>query len=220
MQLQIRNLSKSFLLPDGTERLVVDIPSLEIGAGEKIGVFGPSGSGKSTFLNLLSGMATPTSGEIFAGDTALHQLDESQRDRFRGRFIGYIFQNFHLFSGYSVLENVLMGMLFSGVKPDKKTAFDLLGRVGLNQRLHDKPSQLSTGQRQRVAIARALAHNPSIILADEPTGNLDPANTTAILDLLFEISQGKTLITVTHEADVLHRFQRTIALTPVVEGAQ
>lgn len=218
MNLSLKNVRKSYKLPDGTVRTVISIDALEVSSGTHAAVFGDSGSGKSTFLNLISGLVPVSQGEIMFGDQALNLLSESGRDAFRARHIGFVFQNFYLFQGYNALENVMMGALFSGRKIQTEKARHLLETVGLGDRIYEIPSRLSTGQRQRVALARALAHDPEIILADEPTGNLDPANRDAIMDLLFSVAKNRTLIVVTHDESVKKRFLRQISL-PVENGA-
>jgi putative ABC transport system ATP-binding protein len=218
MNLRLKDVTRSWRLPDGSERTVFRLSKLDVPFGTHLGIFGPSGSGKSTFLNLISGMLPVSSGSIFFGDYALHKMSESARDAFRAKHIGYIFQNFHLFQGYTALENVQMGMLFSGGKTSRSKAQEILARVGLADRLHDTPGRLSTGQRQRVAIARALAHDPEIILADEPTGNLDPKNAGEVMDLLFEVAANRTLLVVTHDQNILRRFKNTITLGQQAEA--
>ncbi|MCC5933056.1 MAG: ABC transporter ATP-binding protein [Candidatus Cyclonatronum sp.] len=191
----------------------MDIPSLKVEAGTHIALRGTSGSGKTTLLHCISGMTLPDSGEISILGRDITKLAESRRDRFRANHIGYIFQSFNLLDGFTALENVQLGMQFADKKIPPARAEDLLKRVGLGERLHNRPSQLSVGQQQRVCIARALANDPEIILADEPTGSLDPKTSAEVLALIKEITAGKTLILVSHETEVLAEFEINIDLT-------
>lgn len=186
---------------------VIRIRRLDIPDGAQWVITGQSGSGKSTLLNLLGGIVTPDEGTVIIDGTNLGALSEPARDRFRAKHIGYVFQTFNLLQGFSALENVLLGMLFAG-HVEKARAASLLERVGLKERMRYRPSELSVGQQQRVAIARALANRPSLILADEPTGNVDPAAGDTIVDLLKEICRegGQTLLLVTHQPQVVARF--------------
>ncbi len=173
--LAIANLQKSFVTPDGERKTIVQVPAFALAAGQQLALRGESGSGKTTFLHLIAGILTADSGSILIGDRDLTTLSEPARDRLRAENIGYIFQTFNLLQGYTCLENVLLGMAF-GPGADKARAQAMLERVGLGHRLHHRPRQLSTGQQQRVAVARALAARPKLVLADEPTGNLDRKN--------------------------------------------
>lgn len=209
--ISINNLKKSFQNPEtGLDQIILDIHQLEFKNGEKYALYGPSGIGKTTLLHLISGLLTADSGEININGTNLTSLSESDRDQFRAGNIGYIFQSFNLLDGFTALENVMLGMLFTGNGTDKSKAVDALVKVGLADRLHYMPSQLSVGQQQRISIARAIVNDPDIILADEPTGNLDPATTSDILSLLFEQTKNKTLLVVTHEEHVLNQFDHKI----------
>ena len=174
--LQVSGLRKSFASPDGDRKLIIDVAGFSLATGEHLALRGESGSGKTTFLNLISGILAPDSGSIL--------LDGARHGRARGaqarpccadRSVGYIFQTFNLLQGYTCLENVMLGMTF-GARADRAQALALLGRVGLSHRLDHYPRQLSSGQQQRVAVARALAKRPKLVLADEPTGNLDRRN--------------------------------------------
>ena len=197
----------------GKESLkVLDIPRWDVKEGDRVAIFGPSGSGKSTLLNALSGLLPVTSGKIIICGQSLESMSESQRDSFRARYIGVIFQNFNLLQGFSALENVLVGMAFSPRKPDRKEAKHLLNEVGLSHRLNYHPSQLSSGEQQRVAVARALANRPKLLLADEPTASLHPVNKEDVLRLLQDMCDrhGCTLVLVTHEQEVISLFQNTV----------
>lgn len=186
---------------------VIDVPTFQLEAGAQTALSGPSGSGKTTFLNLIAGILAADGGSIRFDGSDLALLSESARDRHRARSFGYIFQTFNLLQGFTCVENVLLGMAF-GPGPDRSRAEDLLKRMGLGNRLHHYPRQLSTGQQQRVAVARALANRPKLILADEPTGNLDPANARAALVLIRETCResGASLLLVSHDPEVLARF--------------
>jgi ABC-type lipoprotein export system ATPase subunit len=208
--LEIADLKKAFVAPDMTRHAIVDVAQFSLAAGEQLALAGESGSGKTTFLNLIAGILKPDGGTIRLGDVLVSSLRESERDRFRATTIGYIFQTFNLLQGYTCLENVLLGMSF-GVGADREFAGKLLQRVGLGNRLHHKPRQLSTGQQQRVAVARALANRPKLVLADEPTGNLDHKNARESLALIREACRenGAALLLVSHDREVLGQFENT-----------
>lgn len=191
---------------------IVDVDELNISAGEKIAIVGASGSGKTTLLNLLSGLVVADQGRIVIDGQDIAALSESMRDRFRANNIGYLFQNFHLLDGYSALENVELGMLFASGAVKRQQATEQLTRLGLGERLHHQPSELSIGQQARVALARATVNNPKIILADEPTGALDSESAREALDLLLEqsVSHNSTLICVTHDKSVAANFDRIL----------
>ncbi len=204
----IKSLIKAYPDPSGAGSVpVLDIESLKLEAGKHTALRGTSGSGKTTLLHCISGMILPESGSITLLDTDITTLSEAARDRFRANHIGYIFQSFNLLDGFTALENVKLGMQFADKKLDTSRAAELLEKVGLKDRLHNKPSQLSVGQQQRVCIARALANDPEIILADEPTGSLDPKTSAEVLELIKEVADGKTLMLVSHEEQVLSQFE-------------
>jgi ABC-type lipoprotein export system ATPase subunit len=207
--LEISDLVRSFTAPDGELTTIVDIPRFVLGAQEHVAVHGASGSGKTTFLNLIAGILQADRGRILLNGHDLTTLSESARDRLRARTLGYVFQNFNLLQGYTALENVLLGMMF-GPGIDVKHANHLLDRVGLSHRLTYKPSQLSIGQQQRVAVARALANRPKLVLADEPTGNLDQHHANDALVLIREVCRenGAALLIVSHDPAVLAAFSR------------
>jgi len=208
--LRIENLTKAFAAPDGARVSVVDVPEFTLAAAEQMALRGQSGTGKTTFLNLIAGILQADGGAITINGTEITQLSESERDAFRALNMGYVFQTFNLLQGFTALENVLLGMSF-GPGADKAQATALLERVGLKERLHYRPRQLSVGQQQRVAIARALATKPKLVLADEPTGNLDPRNAAEALKLLRETckEQNAALLLVSHDREVLAGFERT-----------
>ena len=211
--LEIRDLRKSFVAPDGSRHEVVRIPEFRLEARSQVALSGESGTGKTTFLHLIAGILAPDSGSIVFDGTDVARLSEAERDRLRAGAIGYIFQTFNLLQGFTVLENVLLGMAF-GPGADRARAMELLRRVGLGERLHHYPRQLSTGQQQRVAVARALANRPKLVLADEPTGNLDHANARAALELIREActENGAALLLVSHDREVLGAFETTASL--------
>jgi len=197
----------------GQPLTVISISHWEIESGAHVAVCGPSGCGKTTFLHVISGLLSPTRGTLQVCGNNLERMKEAELDRFRARHIGYIFQSFNLLRGFTALENVLLGMTFSGRKGGPADAADLLKRVGLAKRMRHYPSQLSIGEQQRVAVARAVAHGPELILADEPTGSLDPANSDAVINLLREIcfEKGCTLILVSHEESINSRFEQRVS---------
>jgi putative ABC transport system ATP-binding protein len=175
---------------------------------------GPSGSGKSTLLNILGCMDLPTEGTYFLGGENVAELSQSALSRIRGRRIGFVFQTFELLPRATALQNVMLPLLYSGGKDKKKRALDALDRVGLSNRTHHRPNELSGGQRQRVAIARALAQQPDIILADEPTGNLDSKTGQEILALFDKLNaEGQTIVIVTHDPIVAARCRRVVRLS-------
>ncbi len=189
--------------------------SLDIHEGEYVAIMGHSGSGKSTLLNILGCLDTPDHGNYLLNEQETATLSEDEITMVRNKEIGFVFQNFNLLSRYSALENVCLPLIYSGIKRDKRIALaqEALLRVGLEKRMHHKPSELSGGQHQRVAIARALVNQPSIILADEPTGNLDSKTTIEIMELFTRLNEaGNTIIIVTHEDDVAAYTRRIITL--------
>ena len=206
--LEVTNLRKSFRGPDGADHRVVDVTAFSLEPRAQVALSGESGCGKTTFLNLIAGILQPDTGRVLLAGEDLTTLSEARRDRARARTIGYIFQSFHLLPGHTCLENVLLGMAF-GPGEDRGRAAALLERVGLGQRLHHWPRQLSTGQQQRVAVARALANRPQLVLADEPTGNLDRANAREVLSLIRETCReaGAALLLVSHDPEALAGFE-------------
>ena len=206
--LHISGLKKSFVAPDATQHLIVDVPDFTLEAQMQVALAGESGSGKTTFLNLIAGILKPDAGAISLDGANVAVLSESQRDRLRAVKIGYIFQTFNLLQGYTCLENVLLGMSF-GAGVDRDFAIKLLKRVGLEAKLNHRPRQLSTGQQQRVAVARALANKPKLVLADEPTGNLDHKNARESLALVREAchESGAALLLVSPAREVLAQFE-------------
>ena len=207
--LEIRDLRKDYTSPEGELQRVLEVPSFTLEAGEQVAIAGSSGSGKTTFLNILAGILPADGGSVRFGEVEVTSLSEAERDRYRARELGYVFQSFHLLGGYSALENVVLGSSF-GPGGDVAQARELLTRLGLAERLNHRPHQLSIGQQQRVALARALVGAPRLVLADEPTGNLDPRHALEALELLRELcrEQGAALLLVSHDPAVLDSFER------------
>lgn len=206
MLLSLKHVSKNYQVGDTIISALHDI-SLTVKEKEFLAIMGPSGSGKSTFLQVASMLAEPTSGEIFLNDTKVSSYNEVQRAYLRSKQIGFIFQSFNLLARTTALENVMMPLFYAGIRTDsqfaKQKAREMLERVGLSNRLDNTPAQLSGGQQQRVAIARALINDPSLIFADEPTGNLDSKSGEDVKKILQDLNkEGKTIIVVTHEEDV------------------
>ena len=214
------DLQKSFTSPEGEKTLIVDVPRFQIAPGEQVAVRGASGSGKTTFLNLIAGILQADRGSVTVAGKEMTKLPESGRDRHRAQTIGYVFQNFNLLQGYTALENVMLGMMF-GPGVDKARARQLLERVGLSHRMTYRPSQLSIGQQQRVAVARALANRPKLVLADEPTGNLDQRHAGEALELIRETCResGAALLLVSHDPAVLALFDRAEDLADLNRAA-
>ena len=211
MIIKLNSLEVAF--DSGRENLkVLDIPHWQVEEGDQVAIFGPSGSGKSTFLHVLAGLLPVSKGTLSVCGHSLEGISEAARDRFRAKYIGYIYQNFNLLQGYTALENVLIGVSFSPRKGDFREAEHLLAEVGLSHRLKYYPSQMSFGEQQRVAVARALANRPKLLLADEPTASLHPVNKEDVLRLLRDICSryGCTLVLVTHEKEVISLFEKTI----------
>ena len=201
--------------------VALEIADLQIAAGEYLAVVGRSGSGKSTLLSLLGGMLEPTEGEVWFEDQLLYKLPLTERAQIRRRKIGFVFQTFNLVPYLTALENVQLPLFLSGVpvSTQKELASTLLNRVGLGDRLYHKPCELSTGQQQRVALARTLANDPQVILADEPTGNLDPESRNLVLDFFDQFhSEGRTIIMVSHDVAAAARASRTVRLQDGIVG--
>jgi len=207
--LAVVDLKKSFLSPEGERVDILNVRAFELAAGQQMAVRGESGSGKTTFLNLIAGILAPDSGRVTIDGGEMTALSESRRDRLRADKLGYIFQTFNLLQGYTVLENVVLGMSFGPRGADRAHARQVLERVGLGHRLNHFPSQLSTGQQQRVAVARALANRPKLVLADEPTGNLDRKHAREALALIREVCRenGAALLLVSHDEEMLAQFE-------------
>ena len=211
--LQARNLKKYYGKGE-TQVHALDGVNLEIEAGKFVAIIGTSGSGKSTLLNMLGGLDTPTSGTVMIGNAELSGLKEEQLTVFRRRRIGFIFQNYNLIPTLNVWENIVFPIAMDGQKPDKKFVEEIVGLLGLEQKIHSLPNNLSGGQQQRVAIARALASKPDIILADEPTGNLDSRTSDNVIHLLQMTSQKfqQTIIMITHNPEIAQLTDQTIRI--------
>jgi putative ABC transport system ATP-binding protein len=189
--------------------------SVSIYKGEYVAIMGPSGSGKSTLMNIIGCLDTPTGGSYILNDTDVSQMGDDRLAEIRNKEIGFVFQTFNLMPRYNALENVMLPLIYAGIGKSEreKSAREVLTNVGLGDRMNHKPNELSGGQRQRVAVARALVNNPSIILADEPTGNLDSKTSVDIMQLFSQIHQmGNTIILVTHEEDIAKNAHRIIRL--------
>jgi len=219
--LEVSQLKKSYRAPDGDTHLVVDVDEFSLESEQQLALSGESGTGKTTFLNLIAGILQADSGKVVIDGREMTALRESGRDRLRAETIGYIFQTFNLLQGYTCLENVLLGMSF-GRGADKAFAREILSRVGLGHRLHHYPRQLSTGQQQRVAVARALANHPRVVLADEPTGNLDFRNAAEALELIRGTCRENkaALLLVSHDPKVLDQFEHRQDLHQLNKAAQ
>jgi putative ABC transport system ATP-binding protein len=211
--IRLENISK--VVQSGSEQLVILHPlDLEVPKAQFLSIMGPSGSGKSTLLGLIAGLDAPTSGRVEIDGEDLTSLSEDALARLRGAKIGFVFQFFHLLPSLTALENVLVPMEIAGLPRAEEKSRELLREVGLSERTHHYPSQLSGGEQQRVALARALANDPPILLADEPTGNLDSANGRHIVEILMGIHErrGTTIVLATHDPELAARADRALVL--------
>ena len=208
--LELHNIKKSFTQPNGQVLEVLDIPVFKMETGEQVVLIGRSGGGKTTLLHVIAGISRATDGHVIIDGVALNELSEAGCDRFRAARIGYVFQTFNLLPAFTALENVLLGMTFARDRHDRLRAERLLDRVGLTDRIQHKPNAMSVGEQQRVAVARALANSPRLLLADEPTANIDPANQQNIINLVRETASEEqiSLLLVTHAMEVADQFDR------------
>ncbi len=208
--LTIEGLRKSYPDPSGGRIQILDIPHFHMPASEQMVLRGESGSGKTTLLQIISGISQADEGRITIDSIELTKLSEAARDRLRAAKIGFVFQTFNLLPAFTALENVRLGMTFGRGKYNIARARDLLSKVGLADRMHYRPSQLSVGQQQRVAVARGLANQPRLLLADEPTANVDPANQQRIIDLIRDVCRQESvaLLLVTHSDLIAQQFDR------------
>lgn len=214
MLIEIRDLRKVYEMGD-TQVRALDGVSVDVDRGDFLAIMGPSGSGKSTLMNLIGCLDSPTSGTYLLNSQEVSQLDDDELARIRNREIGFVFQTFNLLARTSALENVEVPLIYAGVsRADRhRKAKEMLERVGLGDRMHHQPNELSGGQRQRVAVARALVNSPSILLADEPTGNLDSKTGEEIMALFEQLNrEGNTIILVTHEEDIAAHARKRIRL--------
>lgn len=218
--LELQNVTKHYATPAGGRQVVLDVPSFQIGEGEQIALEGASGSGKTTLLHIVAGILAPDGGSVRLAGHELTSLSESGRDKVRAEHIGYVFQTFNLLQGYTALENILLGMAF-GEGQDVERARALLDRVGIADKADHLPGQLSVGQQQRVAIARAVANRPSLLLADEPTGNLDAEMSQQAIGLLRDACEevGAAILLVSHDPAVLGAFEERRSLAEINRAA-
>jgi putative ABC transport system ATP-binding protein len=208
--LRLQEVKKSYLEPDGRRLSILDIDTFVLRDGEQAVLVGRSGCGKTTLLHVIAGISRPDSGHVVIDGLDITRLPEAGVDRFRAEKIGYIFQTFNLMQGFTALENVLLGMTFARGRNDPQRARELLQRVGLGHRLNHKPNALSVGEQQRVAVARAMANRPKLLLADEPTANVDAANQQQVIELIRQSCEAEqvALLLVTHAPEVARQFER------------
>ena len=212
--IKVKNLKKQFQIGSETVNAIKDI-SFNVKAGEFVSIMGPSGSGKTTLMNIIGCLDTPTSGEYHLDDNEVSLLDDNELAAIRNKKIGFVFQSFHLLSRNTALNNVMLPLTYAGYDKQEalKKAKNVLNKVGLEDRVSHKPNELSGGQQQRVAIARALVNDPSIVFADEPTGNLDTSTGEEIMSLFKELHKnGQTIIVITHENDIAYQTERIITV--------
>jgi len=215
--LALEGVKKSYLEANGDILPILDIERFHVDRAEQMVLVGRSGCGKTTLLHIIAGIARADAGSIRIDNVEVSQLSEAGRDRYRAIKLGYVFQTFNLLPAFTALENVLLGMTFARGKKDMQRAHQLLDRVGLASRATHKPAALSVGEQQRVAVARALANRPRLLLADEPTANVDPANQQMIIDLVRETCREEeiTLVLVTHSTEIASQFDRVDRLEDV-----
>ena len=212
MIIETKNLRRTFKVGSETVEALKGV-KLSVEKGEFVSIMGPSGSGKTTLMNIIGCLDTPTQGTYYLNNQLVNELDDDELASIRNKEIGFVFQSFHLLAKNSALDNVMLPMKYAGIKESEaqKRAINVLDKVGLSDRTSHAPSELSGGQQQRVAIARALVNNPSIIFADEPTGNLDSQTGEDVMNLFKELnSQGQTIILITHEEDIARQSKRII----------
>jgi putative ABC transport system ATP-binding protein len=215
--LVLQDVKKSYVEANGHVLPILDIPRFQLAAGEQMVLLGRSGCGKTTLLHVVAGISRANSGVVELDRVDISELSEAGRDRFRAAKLGYVFQTFNLLPSFTALENVLLGMTFGRRRKDTRRAWELLERVGLKERASHKPAAMSVGEQQRVAVARALANRPKLLLADEPTANVDPANQQIIVDLIRSTCQHEniSLLMVTHASEVAEQFERVDRLEDI-----
>lgn len=215
--LELKNIVKKFYIGTENELTILKNISLSVDKGEFVAIVGASGSGKSTFMNMIGALDRPTSGTYKLNGFSVEEMDDDQLSEIRNKEIGFVFQNFNLIPRNSALKNVELPMFYSGVSPNKRTqrAKELLEIVGMDDRMHHQPNELSGGQKQRVAIARALANDPSILLADEPTGALDSKTGIMVMDLFIRINaeENRTIILITHSDELASKAKRIVTIS-------
>jgi len=212
MIIKTNNLKRSFAMGHQNVEALKGV-SFEVAKGEFISIMGPSGSGKTTLMNIIGCLDSPTSGEYYLNENLVSELNDNQLAAIRNKEIGFVFQSFHLLAKNTALDNVLLPLKYAGTNKNEahKKALDVLSKVGLENRIDHKPSELSGGQQQRVAIARALVNKPTILFADEPTGNLDSSTGGDVMQLFKDLNeQGQTIILITHEDEIAHQSKRII----------
>lgn len=215
--LRLNDVKKSYLEPNGNVLPVLDISTFSVDSSEQMVLIGRSGCGKSTLLHVIAGISRVDEGSVEVDGIDIAGVSESVRDRFRADTIGYVFQTFNLLPAFTALENVTLGMTFARGRYDPSRARQLLDRVGLSHRLSHRPATMSVGEQQRVAVARALANRPKLLLADEPTANVDPGNQQQIVELIRETCEEEkiSLVLVTHTPEVAEQFDRIVSLEEI-----
>ncbi|WP_425396096.1 ABC transporter ATP-binding protein [Aeoliella sp.] len=211
---ELKQVQKSYREPSGERLPILDIEHFAIRPGDQVVIRGRSGCGKTTLLHSIAGLMPIDSGEIHFGPVQLHRLPEAGRDKFRANNIGYVFQTFNLLPAFTALENVMLGMTFTKRPKDRDRAVELLEQVGLGHRLNHKPAHLSVGEQQRTAVARALVNKPVLLLADEPTANIDPGHQQQVVDMLRDVCNNEkvAMLMVTHSPEVSNQFEHVVAL--------
>lgn len=214
---ELTDVKKTYTQANGATLEVLNISRFALAAGEQMAMIGRSGCGKTTLLHVIAGITQPDGGMVRIDGLDITRLSEAGRDRFRAERIGYVFQTFNLLPGFSALENVMLGMVFAAGRADRSRAMRLLERVGLGSRWSHRPNALSVGEQQRVAVARALANQPRLVLADEPTANVDPANQQDVIDLIRGTcaEENVSLLVVTHAMEVANQFDRVDRLEEI-----
>lgn len=215
--LNLKDVKKQYIEPNGEILTILDIADFQVATGEQMVLLGRSGCGKTTLLHVIAGISRADAGQVMVDNLDIQRLSESGRDRYRAEKIGYVFQTFNLLPGFSALENVMLGMTFARKRKSIQHGKQLLERVGLGHRMTHKPTAMSVGEQQRVAVARALANRPKLLLADEPTANVDPGNQQQIVELIRETcnEENVTLVMVTHATEVAGQFSRAVRLEEI-----